>query len=151
MPAQCAWCGAAQIDGMDCQTLHEYLTGYDFTPANAVPHAIHFLQVTCFMVQHERYSDEALVWAQTMLRMRLETGMSARDLRRFMTSRAQGSDSSTRTWRFNRAPDAQPLPKIAWEITIADVAQRMGREVSYAELVTRWAHATLRQMSALLV
>jgi len=102
------------------------------------------------MVQHERYSDEALGWAQTMLRAHLDAGMSAHDLRMYVTSRLQGSDSSTRTWRFNRAPDARPLPKIAWEITIADVAQRMGREATYAEVVTRWAHATLRQMPALL-
>lgn len=150
MPAPCACCGATPVNGMDCQALHEYLTGYDFTPANAVPHAIHFLQVTCFMVQHERYSDEALGWAQTMLRAHLDAGMSTRDLRRFVNSRLQGSDSSTRTWRFNRARDARPLPKIAWEITIADVVQRMSDEAPYAELVTQWAHATLQEMAALL-
>lgn len=150
MSARCALCGAAQIDGMDCQAIHEYLTGYDFTPDNAVPHAIHFLQVTCFMVQHERYSDEALGWAQTMLQAHLDAGMSTRDLRKFVTGRVQGSGSSTRTWRFNRASDARPLPKIAWEITIADVARQMGREATYAEMVTRCAHATLQQMSALL-
>jgi hypothetical protein len=150
MSARCISCGAVQIDGMDCQAIHEHLTGYDFTPANAVPHAIHFLQVTCFMIQHERYSDEALHWAQAMLRAHLDAGMSPRELRRFVNSRLQGSDSSTRSWRFNRALDARPLPTIAWEITVADVYQQMGSEAPYAAMVTRWARATLLQMAGLL-
>lgn len=150
MSTRCACCGAKQVAGMDCQAIHEHLTGYDFDPHNAVPHAIHFLQVTCFMVQHERYSDEALGWAQTMLHAHLDAGMPPRELRRFVTSRLQGSDSATRAWRFNRADDARSLPKLAWQVTIAEVFQQMNHEASYAEAVTRWARATLEQMVDLL-
>ncbi|HEY7849066.1 MAG TPA: DUF5946 family protein [Ktedonobacterales bacterium] len=150
MATRCAQCGALQIEGMDCQAIHEFQTGYDFDPDSAVPHATHFLQVTCFMVQHERYSDEALAWAQTMLRAHLDADLSPRELRRFVSSQLRGSDFSTRSWRFNRAPDARPLPKIAWEVTVVDVYQQMGREAPYAELAQRWGRATLTQMVGLL-
>jgi hypothetical protein len=149
--ARCEQCGAQFDVGEDCQSLHEWLVGYDFDPDNAVPHAIHFLQVTCFMVQHDRYSDEALGWAQAMLRAHLEGGMDTRRLRKFVTSRLAGAAAETRAWRFQRASDARPLPRIAWQVTIADVARRMRRGDAYDEIVTLWARTMFNQMSALLV
>lgn len=150
MSTLCALCGAQLLAGQSCEDIHQRLVGYDFDPRNAVPHAIHFLQVTCYMIQHDRYSDEALGWAQEMLRAHLDGGMDEYGLRRFVTSRLAGSDSTTRTWRFNRAPHARPLTRVAWSWTIVEVDHQMNLGASYAEAITQWARATLEQMPALL-
>jgi hypothetical protein len=52
-------------EGSTCQTIHDELL--NFEALNAVPLSIHFLNVICFLIQHERYSDEGLVWAQSIL------------------------------------------------------------------------------------
>lgn len=88
MSTPCAWRRAQLAASQDCQSIHQRLLGYDFGPRNDVPHTIHFLQVTCYMIQHDRYSDEALDWAQDMLRAHLDGGMDEYGLRRFVTSRA---------------------------------------------------------------
>jgi hypothetical protein len=59
-----------------------------------------------------------------------------------------GMKSDTRrTWKFVRPVDALPLPKVAWRMTIADVAQHMHGVESYSEQVKQWARCTLEQMT----
>lgn len=61
----CPACGAMLSEENTCQAIRDALLNFEYT--NAVPHSIHFLMVTGFMIRHGRYSNEALVWAQSML------------------------------------------------------------------------------------
>lgn len=140
---QCAICGARLPDGRTCQELHDAFL--NFEAFNGVPHRIHFLMVTSFIVQHERYSDEALNWARAMLQAHLDEQVTDQQLLYQLT---KGMKSNTRrTWKFTRAVDAPPLPKVAWRMTIADVAQNMHDVESYSKQVKQWAHSTLEQMA----
>jgi len=142
MVEQCAICGARLPTARTCQEIHDSLLGFENT--NAVPHRIHFLMVTCFMIQHERYSDEALVWAQSMLRAHLDEQITDQQLLYQLTKGMKGG--SRRTWKFGRSADTPPLPKVAWRVTIVDVAQNAQDIERYSEQVKQWARCTLLQM-----
>ncbi|HEY4385528.1 MAG TPA: DUF5946 family protein, partial [Ktedonobacteraceae bacterium] len=131
-----------------CQTIHEELLNFELL--NTIPHSIHFLHVTCFMIQHERYSDEGLRWAQLMLRANLDPHLTEQQHLQSLRTAGKNSASRSRTWNFNRAADAHPLPKIAWSVTIIDVFQQMHSTQAYCEQVKRWAHVTEQQMASLL-
>lgn len=127
--------------------LHEELLSFE--SLNAVPHSIHFLHVTSFLVQHERYSDEALAWAQSLLRVHLDKTMTEQQMLEHLRAAGKDGGSHARTWKFNRAPDASPLPKIRRSMTIVDVVRQMENDAGrYGKLVKQWARATLQQMAA---
>ncbi|HEY0756861.1 MAG TPA: DUF5946 family protein [Ktedonobacteraceae bacterium] len=145
MSEHCAVCGGLLSQGSTCQAIFEEFLSLEYTdPAYA---QVHFLTVACFMIQHERYSDEALSWIQSALRSYLEEQLDARQLRQ---RAAQSVDDATRTWKVTRQADAPPLPKIAWSMTISAVAQHTQNPEQYCEYITQWARATLQQMPALL-
>jgi len=48
-----------------------------------------------------------------------------------------------------RPADAPPLPKVAWSLTIADVAARMHDADSYCRLIEEWGRVTLKEMGPL--
>ncbi len=147
MSEQCPQCGAPLLAGSTCQTIHEELLSFE--SLNAVPHSIHFLHVTSFLVQHERYSDEALVWAKSMLHAHLDETMTEQQLLEQLRTAGKDRGSHVRTWKFNRAPDAPPLPKIRWSMTIVDVTRQMENDAErYGELIKQWAQATLQQMAS---
>ncbi|QYR19268.1 hypothetical protein KZ483_15080 [Paenibacillus sp. sptzw28] len=56
----------------------------------------------------------------------------------------------TRKWKANRQKDAAPLPKVAWSMTIADVARQMHHAESYCELITELRRRTMNEMGVLL-
>jgi len=104
------------------------------------------LSVACFMIQHGRYSDEALVWIEQKLRAYLQEGVPPEMIRRQTSFQAS---QSVRNWKVTRQPGTKPLPKIKWSMTIADIASQYQDASSYRDLVTQWAHTTLREMSPL--
>ena len=141
MPNKCPECGAILSENTSCQSIFESFLVLEFTdPAYG---EVHFLTVACFMVQHGRYSDEALIWIEGKLRDYLEKGMPAEQIRR---GAAKGADQLTRTWKVVRQPGASRLPQIAWSMTIADVAAHAQDAKSYCEWVEGWARITLREM-----
>ncbi|MRR30538.1 hypothetical protein EG834_09500 [bacterium] len=95
------------------------------------------------MVQHNRYSNEALAWIQPKLRAYLEDGLAVVDIRR---QAAAETKSRERGWKVLRSAQARPLPEVAWQVTIADVAAHAEDAQSYCDWVRRWGAATLRQM-----
>jgi hypothetical protein len=144
MPTICPECGAILPDGDTCQGIFESFLALEFTdPAYG---QVHMLTVACFMIQHGRYSDEALAWIERQLRGYLEEGLSIEEQRR---RAAQGVGQGTRTWKITRQADATPLPKIAWEMTLAEVAAGYQDAASYRRLVEDWARKTLRQMNGM--
>lgn len=104
------------------------------------------LTVACFMIQHGRYSDEALVWIEQKLRSYLQEGLPVEQIRH---QAAREASQNTHTWKVTRQPGAPPMPKIPWSVTIADVASSYQDANSYCELVTQWARSTLHEMKPL--
>jgi hypothetical protein len=60
------------------------------------------------------------------------------------------TDQSRRAWRVTRRPGDPPQAKIAWSVTIMDVASGYNDAESYSEAVKEWARATLPEMQPLL-
>ena len=92
------------------------------------------------MIQHQRYSDPALVWMQQTLRDVLENGVDPSDIRLQVTSDV---DQGQRDWKIERQPDELKLPYIDWSITIADVYLHREDPASYCTWVEKWARSTL--------
>lgn len=145
MSERCAECGAVLSEGSRCQTIFDEFLILEYT--NPAYGQVHFLTVACFMIQHGRYSDEALTWMQSMLQGYLDEQLTAQQLRQ---RAARGTNNTLRTWKVTRQADARPLPTVVWSMMIADVAQSMQNPEKYCEQVKQWAHATLQQMASLL-
>ncbi len=143
MLTYCLQCGARLSDGKSCQDIHEELLQFEML--HAIPHSIHFMHVTCFLIQHERYSDQALAWARSMLQIHLDERLT--EVQLLHSLRAEGKRlAPSRTWKYHRAPDAPALPKIAWPVTIVDVAQHLENGAMYGAQVKQWARTTLQHM-----
>ena len=140
MPSTCPDCGAA-LDEATCQSIFDACLALEFSdPAYG---AVHFLTVACFMVQHRHYSDEGLVWIEKKLCDVLVNGVPMEEIRR-----QAGKDTAQgkRAWKVTRQPGERELPKIAWSMTIADVASSFRDAATYCELVKEWANKMLREM-----
>lgn len=147
MPEQYAECGALLPEGRTCQEIFDVFTTLKYLNENYLH--VHFLLVSCFMIQHGRYSNEALIQVQSMLHASLEKPMTVPQLRQMA---AQRMNSHARTWKMSHSEDDPPVPKIAWSITIIDVAQNSqeGQDVEqYCAQVKQWARSTLEQMTSL--
>lgn len=142
MAGSCPECGAVYDDQVtSCQDIFDQFLVLEFTdPAYG---AVHFLTVACFMVQHGRYSDAGMAWIEQKLRKHLEEGMPVAEIRQEASGEA---DQSRRGWKVTRPPDARPLPKVAWSMTIADVARNYHNAEEYQEQIKQWARVTLAEM-----
>jgi hypothetical protein len=143
MAELCPECGAVLSEGSSCQAIFDSFLVLEFTHPEYGE--VHMLTVACFMIQHGRYSDEALTWIEPTLRAHLEEGVPAQHIRQ-QAGKETGQDR--RTWKVTRQLGARPLPKIAWSMTIGDVAAQYEDARSYCELVRQWARTTLSEMSA---
>ncbi len=103
------------------------------------------LTVACFMIQHGRYSDEALVWIRRQLQAHLDEGVPVAEIRR---GAAKETGQQVRTWKVTRRPEDPPMPKVTWSMTIAHVVASYQDAASYCDLVRRWARITLQEMRA---
>jgi hypothetical protein len=133
MPEQCAECGAIFPEGSTCQTIFDELQLLELN--DPAYHRVHFLSVACFMIQHGRYSDEALAWIQEKLQIYLDRQLTNLQLRQLI---ANETSSATRTWKIVRQTDAATLPKIAWSMTIVDIIQSAQDPEKYCQLVKQW-------------
>jgi hypothetical protein len=112
---KCSLYGAATDANITCQRIFDEFLALEFS--NPAYGKVHMLTVSCFMIQHQRYSDPALVWMQQTLRDVLENGVDPSDIRLQMTSEV---DQGKRDWKIERQPGERELPHITWSITIAD-------------------------------
>jgi len=142
MSETCSLCGAIWEGDIHCQNAFDEFLALEFSHAAYVK--VHMLTVTCFMIQHQRYSNPALAWMQQNLRDVVENGVSPTDIRTLMTSTV---DQKKRGWKVERQPDEPKLPHIDWSITIADVYPHKDDPLSYCSWVEHWAEATLEEMS----
>jgi hypothetical protein len=145
MTPTCHECGAPLHDHQTCQAQFEELLALEFS---SPPHGqVHLLTVACFMIQHNRYSDEALTWMADQLRAHLEQGLSPALIR---SRAARAAMQPNRTWKIPRQPEARPLPVIPWSLSIADPFSTRHNPVLYCAMARRWAAATLAEMQPLL-
>lgn len=145
MASICPECGAVHNKAASCQEILDAFLAQEFTDPGYG--AVHFLTVACFMIQHRRYSDSGMAWIADKLRLYLEHGMTADQIRQ---QAAKEAAPAQRKWKVTRAPDAPPLPEVAWSMTIADVAAQYQDAESYRTLIEQWARATLREMQPFL-
>lgn len=143
MSETCTKCGAVHTGEKTCESIFGEFLALEFTDSGYG--RVHFLTVACYMVQHEAYSDEMYVWVQTALRKYLEECHTIEMIRQ---DAAQGPG---RTKGIRRPVDAPPLPKVAWSMTIADVAVQMHDAESYCKLIEQWGRSTLQEMGPLVL
>lgn len=142
----CPDCGARWA-GVTCEEIFGDFLVHDYTDPGYGE--VHALTVACYMVQHRRYSDEGLRWIARQLRAVLEDGLSNQELREIARADARRPEKpgeSGRAWKVTRAPDAAPLPMIAWSMTIVDAYERTRDAESYRAAVRGWARVTLDEM-----
>lgn len=145
MPDTCPECGARLCAHETCQSIFDSFLALEFSdPAYG---EVHFLTVACYMIQHNRYSDEALLWIRPQLHAFLAEGVNPAEIRR---RAAVETGNGQRDWKVVRSPQARLLPKVLWQITIVDVAVHAGDAVSYCDWVRLWGASTLKQMDALI-
>jgi hypothetical protein len=108
---------------------------------------VHPFTVGCYFIQHELYSQEALIWIEHILCDSLKFGFPSRYMLQNMRDATGGHK---RTWKLLRQLNALPQPKISWSMTIADVATNYHDASSYCDLVRMWAHTTFYEMKPLL-
>ncbi|WP_010275793.1 DUF5946 family protein [Paenibacillus senegalensis] len=143
MSEACPLCGAVSTEGKTCEEIYHEFLALEFTDPDYG--RVHFLTVACYMIQHEGYSDESYVWVESALRKYLQEGWPISMIRED-AARGPGRDKGVR-----RPADAPHLPKIAWSMTIADVAAQMHDAESYCRLIEQWGHAALKEMGPLVV
>jgi hypothetical protein len=141
MSERCASCGAVLPPGRTCQSIFDECLVLELDPAYG---KVHLLTVACFMIQHDRYSDEALIWIEPQLRDNLN-GVPVQHIRQRIAKETQ---QANRTWKVVREAGARSLPKVAWSVTIADVVPFLQDASGYCEQVQQWARATLQEMKA---
>ncbi len=141
MTTTCPECGAVLNNDQTCQSIFDSFLVLEFTdPAYG---EVHMLTVSCFMLQHKRYSDPALGWIEEKIRLVLDAGQDGQQVTRRM---AKETSQAQRTWKVLRQPGDPPLPDIAWSMTIADVAARYTDAESYCTLIRQWARVTIDEM-----
>jgi len=146
MSDHCLVCGAYFSEDTSCQAVFDSFLALEFSlPAYG---AVHFLTVACFMIQHHRYSDEALCWIEGQLRAYFEQGRLPDQIRQQAN---RDADQRSRTWKVVRPPDARSLPQVHWSMTIAEVAGHFEDGRQYCALIRRWARSTLDEMKPLLL
>lgn len=146
MPAEsCPVCGAIYQNNLTCESVFNEFLALEFSDAEYG--AVHFLTVACYNIQHVLYSDAALIWIEQQLRDMLESGISPEQIRRRAASQTRPRQ---REWNITRRVGDAPQTKIAWSMSIIDVALWYQDAESYRSLVKQWARKTLDEMQPLL-
>lgn len=143
MSAPCPACGAVLPADTNCDWVFGAFLEKDY--ADPGYGAVHVLTVATFMIQHGRYSDEALEHMQPLLRDFLAGRLSQEQMRRQL---GKSANQANRPWKVTRPDGAPPLPRIAWSLTIADVARQAVDAESYRAAIKQWARSTLAQLDA---
>ncbi len=131
--------------GSTCQAIFEEFLALEYTdPAYG---QVHFLTVACFMIQHGRYSDEALIGMQSLLKAYFDEQLNNQQLRQ-RTAQVMGDTSCA--WKVTRRAGDRPLPRVAWSMTIVDVARGKQDPEQYCAYMKQWAQTILQEMPALL-
>jgi hypothetical protein len=142
----CPECGGTYKDNRTCQQIFDEFLALEFTEPSF--YEVHFLTVACFMIQHRRYSDRALVWIDSKLRDYLDKGLSSDKIRAHTNWE---SSQENHKWKILRGPHDRKLPEIAWSKRISDVAYPENEPAAYCREITDWARSTREEMQVWLM
>ncbi len=131
----CPECGAILRDGRSCQEQFEALLVLEYENPQSAAN-VHHLMVMCYMLQHNRYSDEAAWMVVAGLEACLDRGVSPSELLR---QNRRVTDSRVRQWKVTGSTTF--TRHIEWPLTIMDVSSVDAD--AYCEKVTEWAHSVL--------
>ena len=133
----CPECGAPDQAGLTCREQWEALLGLEFSDARTWP--AHFLTVACYQLQHPqtfRLTEAAREQLWRALENVVEQGQPVDEARRDVQ---HAFDGATRV----RAKGQAPIPRIAWNYTVADVYPL--KPMAHVERVWAWALSLLAQ------
>jgi hypothetical protein len=136
---KCFSCGADLAHDQTCEAVFNEFLALEFSDANYGQ--VHFLTVACYMIQHNKYSEDALVWIKERLREFLEKGIPIETIRQ---QAKMETDQSKRSWRVTSKRTDRI--RIHWSMTIMDVAAQYHDAESYCRLIRQWAEKTLADM-----
>jgi hypothetical protein len=144
MTTTCPECGAVwPTDEANCETTFgEYLALDFYNPDYG---AVHFLNVSTFMLQHGRYSEAGLAWVVPTMRAYLAGEIDAARIRQ---QSGAGLQQGQRQWKVTRRPTDPPQRRVAWSMTLADVAAQVTDAASYRAAMTAWAQAAVADWEA---
>lgn len=121
-----------------CRELFESFLALEFTdPAYG---EVHFFTVATYMIQHYRYTQDALEWICRNMRASLKGERSIQNIR------DDEARSKITGIRILRSPEDPPLLRVTWRMTIADVADQYDGATGYCSLIRQWADNTLQQL-----
>jgi hypothetical protein len=103
---------------------------------------VHMMMVACFMIQHGRYSDEALIWIKAQLQEHVD-GVSFQEIRQRAGKAVQ---QANRSWKVVREAGAEPSPKVDWSVTTIDIVPFLDDPDAYCTQIEHWACVTLQEM-----
>ncbi len=136
---KCFSCGAVITHDQSCESVFNEFLALELSDADYG--AVHFLTVACYMIQHNKYSEEALVWIKERLREYLEKGIQIEMIRQQAKIE---TDQSKRSWRVTAKRTDRM--RIHWSMTIQDVKAQYQDAESYCRLIRQWAEKTLADM-----
>lgn len=142
MPYRCPECGATYRSDETCED--RFSAGQGQEMMNPAYLAVHHVSVPCFMLQHNRYSQEGWIRVRNVL-ARFLSGLTPEEVLR--TSRAALA-SGNRTYSFTKGPKLAGVESIAWTRTIADV--RLDTAEHYCADVWAWADRIVRDSEDLM-
>jgi hypothetical protein len=131
MPSCCPECGATYRTDETCED--RFSAGQGQEMMNPAYLAVHHLSVPCFMLQHNRYSQDGWIRVRQVL-ARFVSGLTPQEaLRAYRNAVASGN----RMYSFTKGPKLAGVESIAWTRTIADV--RLDTAEHYCADVWAWA------------
>jgi hypothetical protein len=136
----CPDCGAILRNNVTCQQQFETLLFLEYEYPECAG-KVHHLMVMCYMLQHNRYSDEAAALVVDGLEACVKRGMSPSELR---VKNAKMADSSVRRWKVIGSTTL--TRHIRWPITILDI--NSVEPDAYCATVNEWTRTTLDAIRA---
>jgi len=100
----CPECGAILTDDLTCESTFNKFLALEFTDTEYG--AVHLLTVTCYMIQHNQYSNESLIWAGQMLNDYLVRNIPVEKIRK---QTSQTASQEYRNWKI-RAQKGKSQP-----------------------------------------
>jgi len=141
----CPECGAILTDELTCESVFNKFLALEFTDVEYG--AVHLLTVACYMIQHNQYSQEGLIWISQTLDDYLIKNIPVEKIRK---QTSQAASREHRNWRIRAQKGKLHPVRIPWSMTIIDVASQYHDADSYRNLIKKWARTTLQEMQPLL-
>ncbi len=131
----CPQCGGEFPPGETCRDRYEACLAFEYEHPESFG-AVHHLTVTCYMLQHNGYSDRGWLEARALLAGFVRGGVTPGRVR---AARRKAVDG--RGWKLTRGPRLPGVEAVRWSFSLARV--RLSDPETYVEDVKRWAECVL--------